>query len=290
VSPDDFRSPAKEDEDRHPFLLPWHAADTLDAWTARRIEEHLAGCAPCRAELEALSSMAATLRRHAQPGHLDAAALFALAGDAPPDKSPRPTALREHLAACDACREDLDALRRARQERGASDDEPGTPAAAKRSDARPGPGRDDPWRWAFLAAAATVVVLAVPALRGLRPPVEPPVAREVTPIRLMAATRSEAGAAALQGPGPWVIEVVLPFGAPDGEYRIAIGPPDAASRPMLEMRAHATADGRLTLLLPSLPGDGSYRVRATSAADPGTTYDYPLTRIARPDGPAPPPR
>src|SRR5262245_36981950 len=74
VTPDDFRSPPWDKEEEHPFLLPWHAAGTLDAWTSRRIEEHLSGCASCRAELEALTSMSAMLRRHEGTGHLDVCA------------------------------------------------------------------------------------------------------------------------------------------------------------------------------------------------------------------------
>jgi Putative zinc-finger len=260
----------------HPALLPWYAAGTLDAVTARRIEEHLQGCASCRLELEALASLGATLRRHDGTDHIETWDLMSYEQAAPALAPDRAGAIRRHLAACVACTEELETLRSARRELRESE---GSAATAPPT---PGPssGRSDGWKWAFYAAAAAAVVLALPALRGLRPAASPPVAGEIRPVRLPAPTRDGTNDTVLTGSGPWAVEVMLPFGAPGGEYVARIVPRGHEPGAAVGIRVHATTDGRLGLFLPSLPEGDHFQLTAASLSEPGKSYDYSFTKVA----------
>jgi hypothetical protein len=85
----------------------------------------------------------------------------------------------------------------------------------------------------------------------------------------------------LSGSGPWIVEVVLPFGAPAGEYVVRFGSPGGAER-TVELRAQANAEGILSVLLPALPRAGSYEIAVTPVVPTGKSYRYTFTRSDRP--------
>ncbi|HEV8200963.1 MAG TPA: zf-HC2 domain-containing protein [Candidatus Polarisedimenticolia bacterium] len=265
------------DEEGHPTLLPWYAAGTLDAWTARRIEEHLAGCAACRLEQEELASMRRTLHRGEGSTHVAVMDLIDFATEATPggDGGERAAAVRRHLPDCAACREEIAVLHQARRDRaiGTNDeiekapgpDEAGIAAASR-------------WRSAFYAAAAVAALLLVPATRGLVGRSEVVMMpREIHPIRLLSPTRGDDGAPVLSGPGPWLIEMVLPFGAPPGEYVVRFGLEGGTDRGA-RLPAHPDAEGVLSLLLPRLPSAGRYELTLTPVASTGKSYRYAFMR------------
>lgn len=259
----------------HPVMLAWYAAGALDSWTARQIEEHAQGCPSCRIEIEALGSMGATLRRHDGTDHLEVSDLIGFASGALP-KGQDAAAVGRHLAACATCTEDLETLRAARKEYESASPEadrtvPEGAAGSQGATAR--------WRWAFFAAAAAVVLLTLPALRGLRGKPDSMEALEIHPIRLMTQTRGQDAGADLPGAGPWLIEIVLPFGAPSGEYDVHIVRRDTTPANAIDVRARTTPDGTLILLVRSLPDLGPYRVTATQASPGGPSYDFAVTRV-----------
>ncbi len=264
----------------HPVLLPWYAAGSLDAWTARRIEEHVRGCADCRRELDALISMGRTLRRHEGTDHLEFQDLLGFDQRSPADDDVRAATLRQHLGRCETCAAELEALRAARRELGAMDqvEAPDQPVRA------PAAARSPRWRMAFFAAAAAALILVVPALRGLRPGPNLPGPREIHPVRLMAPTRGDEAESALPDAGPWVIEVVLPFGAPAGDYDVRIAARGEAATG-IAVHARATADGILGLFLPALPPGNHFEIRAIPRAAAGRSYAYAVVRgEPHPDG------
>ena len=275
------------DEAGHPSLLPWYAAGTLDAWTARRIEEHLEACAACRLEQEELASMQRTLHRGEGGDHVAVLDLidFTTGEAATGDGGERAAAVRQHLADCAACREEVEVVRQARQGRAVipaggepvessdptmSGEEASSPAMRRAAAPR--------WRSAFYAAAAVAALLLVPATRGLVGRSEVATTpREVHPVRLLSQTRGDEGAPVLSGSGPWIVEVVLPFGAPAGEYVVRFGSPGELDR-SVELRAQPNADGILSLLLPALPRAGSYEIAVTPIVPTGKSYRYTFTR------------
>jgi anti-sigma factor RsiW len=263
---DDFMNEAE-----HPALLPWYAAGTLDAWTARRIEEHLEACAACRLEQEQLASMSRTLRRGEGGSHVGVLDLveFASGEAATGGETERGDAVRRHLAECAACRDEVETVRQARPRVGSESAGETRSAEALR------------WRRAFLVAAAAAALLLVPATRALLPgrAVETP--REVHPVRLLAQTRGGEEAAVLSGSGPWIVEVILPFGAPTGPYTVHLESPGGASRPV-ETRAQPNAEGILSLLLPGLSRAGSYAITVAPVAPTGKSYRYAFTRSESP--------
>lgn len=264
------------DEEGHPLLLPWYAAGTLDAWTEHRIEEHLVACDECRREVEALKSMAATLLRHDGADHVSIADLADYeqgTQNLPADQS---QIIRSHLAHCSVCSEELEMLRSARRELHQSNV---TVSASPRADL-PFLEASQRWKWAFYAAAAVAVALAVPALRGSRTPTSPTGPIAIQSVRLMAPTRGDEAGPVFAGQGPWVVEVVLPFGAPAGDYMVRIVPRDFGPRAVASVRLHATPDGRLSLYLPSLPDARSFDLTAVSLSETGKTYAYSFTRVA----------
>jgi len=265
------------DEARHPGLLPWYAAGTLDAWTARHIEEHLEACAACRLEQEELASMRRTLQRGEGGNHVAVLDLIEFTTDeaVTGDGGERAAAVRQHLADCAACREEVEVVRQARQGRDAV-------AAAAEPEEASGPARRGAaaprWRSAFYAAAAVAALLLVPATRGLVGRSEVATTpREVHPVRLLSPTRGDEGPTILSGSGPWIVEVVLPFGAPAGEYVVRFGSPGEADR-TVELRAQPNAEGILSLLLPALPRAGSYEIAVSPIVPTGKSYRYTFTR------------
>jgi len=265
------------DEAEHPALLPWYAAGTLDDWTARRIEEHLEACAACRLEQDELASMGRTLHRGEGGDHVAVLDLidFAIEGVPTGDGGERAAAVRRHLTDCAACREEVDVIHQARRVRAAvpAAGEPGQASGpAMRGAAAPR------WRSAFYAAAAVAALLLVPATRGLVGRSEVATTpRAVHPVRLLSQTRGDEGATVLSGSGPWIVEVVLPFGAPAGEYVVRFGSPGGTDG-AVELRAQPNVEGILSLLLPRLPRAGPYEIAVTPVVPTGKSYNYTFTR------------
>jgi hypothetical protein len=262
------------DEAEHPILLPWYAAGTLDEWTARRIEEHLEGCPDCRLEHEELGSMRRTLERRPGEGHVAVLDLIAFATDVTPAAGAEArAAARRHLEDCASCREEIEFVREARRSgevEAGSDEQEESPGRGAR------PVAGSRWRLAFFAAAAAALVLLVPATRALVDQGDAGL-QSVHPVRLMAQTRGDEDQPRLSGSGPWLIEVVLPFGAPAGEYAVRIRPPAGTGRAD-EIRAQPNAEGILSLLLPDLPRPGSYEISVTPRVPNGTSYRYSFAR------------
>ncbi|HKQ98449.1 MAG TPA: zf-HC2 domain-containing protein [Candidatus Polarisedimenticolia bacterium] len=258
----------------HPILLPWFVSGKLDDETAADVSRHLTQCDVCRREVDALASMQGTLRRHGRTDHLPIADLVAyeeLEATAA-GTGAVPAHIAAHLVGCSTCASELEALRAARRELGAMG--PETPDLPARATAAT---RSPRWRLAFFAAAAAALVLLVPALRGVRPVPNLPGPGEIHPVRLMAQTRGDEAEAMLPENGPWVIEVLLPFGAPAGEYDVRIAARGEAATG-ITVHARATPDGTLGLFLPALPPGNHFEIRAMSAAAAGTSYTYAVAR------------
>jgi len=276
--------PRHAEAPEHPVMLPWHAAGTLDPWTARQIEEHVQGCADCRLELQALRSVGATLQRHGMTDHVAIDDLVRFAGFGAGGADSGGEAVGRHIDRCATCREELEALRAARHRSGTADR-----GAELRDVGRVASPAAVRWRSAFLVAAALALALAVPVFRGLLPRAPSEALREVSPVRLLAQTRGVNDASEISGEGPWAIEVVLPFGAPAGTYDVSLTPVATKDAPGPTVRTRANQDGVLHIFLTSLPGPGEYRVRAASTDPAGPSYDYAITRVAaRPNGVQPP--
>jgi len=184
---------------QHPERLPWFAAGTLEPADAASIEGHLETCAECRAEVEALRSMARTLRAFAPTGHLTPEILVAYHGD-PGALSPEERSrVEDHLRSCLPCRADLRALLRA--------------DASRRTFGR---------RQVLGAAASVlVVVLAGWQIATWRAPAPSP--QGLAHVVLMPPQR---GAVPRIPAGPCVLDLVLPLAAPDGVYVARIQPSD----------------------------------------------------------------
>jgi hypothetical protein len=120
----------------------------------------------------------------------------------------------------------------------------------------------------------------VPALRGPRTATGPTGPIAIRSVHLMAPTRGDEAAPVLVDPGPWVVEVDLPFGAPAGEYMVRIAPRDGVPPASLSARVRATPDGRLSLYVPKLPDARSFDLTATSMPETGKSYGYAFTRGA----------
>ncbi len=90
-------------------LLPWLLNGTLEQAAAVEVRAHLENCAPCQRAL-AETALAWTVRRQ----HIPAAVLVEYAFErAAPDFDP--ALLQEHLAACEACAEELAQARASRR-------------------------------------------------------------------------------------------------------------------------------------------------------------------------------
>lgn len=89
-------------------ILPWYLNGTLEALELAELEEHLAGCAACRAELAETESA-----RLLFGGHPTAEMLVQYAFEAP--EAPRDL-IEAHLAGCEACAEELIMVRQSRGE------------------------------------------------------------------------------------------------------------------------------------------------------------------------------
>lgn len=192
-------------ESLHPTRLPWFAAGTLPPAEAACIEQHVADCAECRAEVDALRSMTRTLRAFAPAGHLAPELLVAYHGDrgslSPEEIAP----VEDHLRSCGPCRTDLHALERA-------DDALRTVS-----------------RRQILGAAASVLVVTlmgwqIATWQGREAP-----AQNLAHVSLEAPTRSDV----MRIPaGPCVLDVRLPLHAEEGAYVARVQLPAGDSIPL----------------------------------------------------------
>jgi hypothetical protein len=208
--------------------------------------------------------MRQTMQRHDRTDHVPVVDLVSYEDDDLDSAPDRKAAVEVHLLNCSACSEDLAALRGARRhlETLAAETAPATlrprvPALAAAT-----------WKRAFFAAAAASVLLAVMLFR------EPPITR--APLQMTSfeavtfapTVRGDSDARALQGPGPWAITLLLPFGAPEGGYAVSVLQEDGEEVPGLVLETTTKRDGRLEFLLQDLPGAGDYRLRAVPLASP----------------------
>lgn len=202
-------------ESLHPGRLPWFAAGTLAPAEAASIEQHVAGCAECRAEVDALRSMTRTLRAFAPAGHLAPELLVAYHDDrgslSPEEIAP----IETHLRGCGSCRTDLRALEHA-------DDSLRTVSRRR-----------------LLGAAASILVIALTGwqIASWRAPEPSP--EDLLHVRLDPPTRGDAASpSSVQvmsvriAPGPCVLDVLLPVYADDGTYVARVQLPDGESLPL----------------------------------------------------------
>jgi hypothetical protein len=262
----------------HPEHLPWLAAGQLDGEEEAQVRRHLADCPECRRELDALLSMRETMQRHDRTDHVPVTDLVAYHVGEVPAGDPRALTIEAHVRGCSACFEDLAALRRSQL---AMDSEP--PSAGASPEPARGSRRWLPWAMATAVAAALLVFAARPLLRP--GPFERAAAlRSFQEVTFARPTRGGSpGIPALGGDPPWAIRVLLPYGAAPGAYDIAVVDSGGTAVPGSRVRAPASADGVVTILLESLPAPGSYRLVLRSLeGSPPQSIEYPFDYPAHP--------
>ena len=230
----------------HPDLLVQYVARTLDPARTAEIARHLAACVDCRIEAEALASMRRSILSQNGSGHVGSEDLVLYEEGSLGRDPVRRARIERHLDGCPDCRSDLLALERAGRVRHS----PRTRRCAN---------------WAPLAATIAAL-LAAPIVWSLWrsphpvPVVQAPGLLQAEPVTLAAPRRGVAEKPVLPGRGPWSMTVLLPFGAPDGEYRLRIEREDGSSPVPLRALVATDGQGSLTVFVGSLPGAGSYRL------------------------------
>ncbi|HKY32247.1 MAG TPA: zf-HC2 domain-containing protein [Candidatus Polarisedimenticolia bacterium] len=244
-----------DDEGTHPELLLWYAAGTLDRERSTAIEEHLAACARCAADVDALRSLAASLARQSRVDHVAAGDLALYEEDPSRLSATRRGAIQGHLSECTGCHEDLRTLAwaRRRERRGPSIRRAAAPAAV-------------------LAAAALVVVSAVPVIRWARPARAP---RETAARVILRPPVRDAAmrAAQLRGTGPWPVTVLLPFDSPVGLYAAELAPARKPSEAVARWTLAVGVEGMAEMEIPELPPAGRWRL---TLAPPGEGPSEPI--------------
>ena len=245
--------------DRHPDVLAF-VAGLLPDGRKGEVAAHLLGCQACREEERSLRSLRQSLRTASFEAHPSVEELVALEEEGEKGEAADQRALTGHLAGCPECRSDLEALARARRQRGArrtaaDAPEDAWPRAGSSVSRRAGTWRLDR-RLAGVAAglAAAVIVAAV----LLRPSAQP------QGLVLDPATRAGSVLPSLPAGAPATLRVVLPFGAPGGRFGAALrcDPPQATGTletkvvqdgVMIEVRLQAPAQAaRCELVVTSL--------------------------------------
>src|SRR4030095_11076887 len=110
--------------EKHPHLLPWYAARTLQAEAAEEVKRHVAGCPECRHVVEQMSAMAGSLSADASPVHVHPSDLIRYETDGFEGALEVGQEVEAHLIRCAACRQDLARLRLHRREEDAREGKP----------------------------------------------------------------------------------------------------------------------------------------------------------------------
>jgi len=197
--------------------------------------------------------------------------------------------VEEHLLRCPGCRAEVEALASMRETLLTYREDLETLERVVRPETVPpvtGAGeirsRWAPWAWALAGAACAALLLlaAVPALRQFGGgPSREPILIEAQPMVFLPMQRGGIEGQVLRGSGPWPIQVVLPLGWPDAEYRLWIDRDDGRAVRGSELRVRPGTGGRLNVLLQALPAPGRYRLRVEPARDrpgSGAASSYPF--------------
>lgn len=261
----------------HPELLPLYNTESLDRDEADAIAAHLERCPECRSEADTLASMRNSLRLMGGTGHVGGEDLVSYEEGEMGGDPLRRLRVERHLAACDDCRADLGALKRARRVRDALPPDSGSPVS-ERSPATA-------WRWRTivpLAAVAGAVILTVLIVPGRRTSTDrEPALLPVQRITFAPPRRGASEARLLQAGEPWSITLLLPFGAPAGIYRLHVERRDGSSVGGLDASVPAEGDGSLTVLVRTPVATGSYRlVVEPRARAEGAPFVYPFEVVA----------
>ncbi len=142
-------------------LLPWWVNGSLEPDERRQVEDHLATCAACRAELAATRAAFELYGRH-----LPVSAVVAWA-ERPGEElyavdrggTLSGALVAAHLEGCAACREEVEMARAGRRALAAGEGAPAPPLAFRRRAADASPAR----HWRRWALAASLVLFAVAA-------------------------------------------------------------------------------------------------------------------------------
>lgn len=250
---------------QHPDLL-LYVAGRLEPGQAADVAAHVAACPECGSEAEALSSMRTTLIARIGAGHVRAEDLVLYEDGGLEGRPELTVAIEGHLESCADCAADLRALRQARFRA-----EPGR-ASAPRPVNR-GPLRLSKRAWALAAVLLAAVALA-PFLRRAITGVPGTPAGPEAPITFAPPRRGQGDESRLAANGPWAVSIVLPFGAPGGDYVLRIERQDGSI--VRRFPSPLASDGsRLDVVVGPLPA-GAYRlvVAPASGADAPSVYRF----------------
>lgn len=244
-------------EERHPDLLPWHLAGTLDRRRSVEIEAHVARCERCRDELTRWKEIRDAVLQQEGRTHPTVADLVGYADRAEGIDEARRREIENHLVRCALCREDLEVARDL--------DEAGRPAGSARLPRLPLLG---------FAAVALAAGLAAIAILGRSSGSAAPVIEPVTQVFLEPGRREGDAEPVLHSGGPWVLAVVLPESTPGPPWRIVISRGSQADVLRLDGIRSPTEQGVLTVLVRSLPGPGTYELRLEAGSATVQRYAF----------------
>lgn len=263
----------------HLDRLLWYADGRLTGEEAAAIEAHLAVCWSCARDAGSLRSMMRSIRAQAQTDHVPSQDLIAFADGSKNILGRRAASIADHLRGCRECAEDLDLLRRAeRVERG----EPVEAKGSRRPIEMPAPA---PRRRLHGIVAAILVIAAgalIWQLARLTGPTAQPRETSTSRIVLAPAQRGASPAARVEGAGPVVLEVLLPFRAPRSLYRARIHPSARPEETVLQAYVSPDGDGRLLLHVPGFPAPGHHLLTLEPAAGGSDAYVYGIDVVLSP--------
>ena len=268
---------ARRDDPEHSRLLLWQSAGRLGQDEARALDAHLAGCAACREEVDALRSVGECLRGPSVPGtdpHFEIERLLAYEAGASSQDPGLLALVEKHLDRCSSCRDEVEALRTARRIFPAPPEEHDEARSIRRP-ARPRwTGRL--WAGAGIAAAIAAVAILIPLLRTQE--------QALTEVTLTPVERGVDNAQVLTGAGPWSVVVELPFEGPDGEYAVGLVAASESGAPAIrrDLPPVSSRVGRLRFQVPALPAD-RYVMQVKSVGRQETAvFEYRFRVLAQP--------
>jgi len=250
---------------QHPDLL-LYVAGRLEPGQSGEIAAHVGACPECRSEVEALSSMRTTLVARIGAGHIRTEDLVLYEDGTLEGRPDLPASIEGHLETCADCAADLRALRQARFRA-----EPGHASGPRPVD--PAPPRLSKRVWALAAVLLAAVALA-PFLRRALTGVPGTPAGPEAPITFAPPRRGQGDEGRLTANGPWAVSIVLPFGAPPGDYVLRIEGRDGSI--VRRFPSPLASDGsRLDVVVgPLPPGAYSLVVAPASGAEVPTVYRF----------------